>query len=80
MSWRDKTSNIKVGDRVAFKASFLRNTGQYAGETPFLRGEVVKLKKLGDNTLATVKWSEDYTSKVLVSNLSKVTQRGIFDE
>lgn len=80
MSWKERTSPIKVGDRVCFKASFLRSTGQYTGETPHLRGEVIELKTLGDNILVTVKWSEDYTSNALACNLSKVTQRGIADE
>lgn len=62
MNWSSRVSKIAVGDRVALKASFLRNTGQFAGETPHLRGEVIELKPLGDNTLATVKWGEDYTS------------------
>jgi hypothetical protein len=80
VSWASRASKIAVGDRVAFKASFLRNTGQQTGETPFMRGEVTELKPLGDNVLATVKWSEDYTSRVLIGNLSKVTARGIADE
>jgi hypothetical protein len=78
--WGNKAAGIEVGDRVCMKASHLRSTGQFTGEAPHLRGEVKEIKPLGDNFLATVKWSEDYTSKVLTCNLSKVTVRGIADE
>ena len=39
MSWQARTAKIAVGDKVCFKASFLRNTGQMTGETPHMRGE-----------------------------------------
>jgi hypothetical protein len=78
--WGNKAAGIEVGDRVCMKASFLRSTGQFTGEAPHLRGEVKDIKPLGDNFLATVEWSEDYTSKVLTCNLSKVKKRGIADE
>lgn len=81
MSWQKKVANIQVGDRVAYKASFLRSTGQYTGDLPFARGTVTEMKTLGDNTLAVIDWQNpDIPEKVLVSNLSKVTQRGLADE
>ena len=36
MSWQARTAKIAVGDKVAFKASFLRSTGQMTGETPHI--------------------------------------------
>jgi hypothetical protein len=78
--WGNKAAGIEVGDRVCMKASHLRSTGQFTGEAPHLRGEVKDIKPLGDNFLATVEWSKDYTSKVLTCNLSKVKKRGIADE
>ncbi len=81
MSWQSRTAKISVGDRVAYKASFLRSTGQYTGDIPHARGVVTEIKPLGDNALATIDWGNDeIPAKVLTSNLSKVTQRGIADE
>ena len=81
MSWQSRTAKIEVGDKVAYKASFLRNTGQYAGATPHARGVVTALTPLGDNALATIDWGDpQIPAKALVSNLSKVTQRGIADD
>ncbi len=80
-SWQDKTSKIQVGDRVAYKASFLRSTGQYTGDIPHARGIVTDIKPFGDNALATIDWKNDeIPPKVLLSNLSKVTERGIAAE
>lgn len=79
--WADKSSNIHIGDIVAYKASFLRSTGQYSGDIPHARGKVTEIKPFGENALATVDWdNEVIPSKILVSNLSKVTQRGLADE
>lgn len=79
--WQRRASKIAVGDKVAYKASFLRSTGQYTGSVPHARGTVTELKPLGDKILATVDWQNDeIPAKVLLSNLSKVTVRGIADE
>lgn len=81
MSWERRVANIQVGDRVAYKASFLRNTGQVTGNLPLARGIVTELKPFGDNTLAVIDWDRlGVPEKVLVSNLSKVTTRGLADE
>ena len=81
MGFADRVSKINVGDRVSYKASFLRSTGQFTGDLPHARGVVTEIKPLGDNALAVIDWGNpDIPSRVLVSNLSKVTQRGIADE
>jgi hypothetical protein len=80
VSWEKRVSKIEVGDKVAMKASFLRNTGQFTGRVPLKRGIVTEIKPFGDNALATVNWGPDGEGKVLTSNLSKVTVRGIADE
>ena len=73
--------SFSVGDKVAYKASFLRSTGQYTGSIPNARGTITELKNLGGNTLATIDWgNDDIPAKVLTANLSKVTARGIADE
>ncbi len=81
MSWEKRVSKIAPGDKVAYKASFLRSTGQYTGSLPHARGVVKELKPFGDNALALIDWdTADAPERVLVSNLSKVTERGIADE
>ncbi len=81
MSWQNKTSNIEVGAKVAYKASFLRNTGQYTGSIPHARGVVTGIKDLGDLKIATIDWNDpEIPARVNIANLSKVTQRGLADE
>ena len=85
MKWRLRASAIKVGDRVAVAARFLRSTGQHVGDICFCRGNVTALRQIGEVTLAEVAWeplngsSPDVPGRMLVSNLSKVTERGIMD-
>lgn len=59
---------IEVGDRVKYSALFCRNTGQYTGSTPFARGEVTDLVKLGTTdeamVMAVVNWTNDYAGEV----------------
>ncbi len=80
MSWANRTSKIAIGDKVCFKASYMRDRGMYTGDEPLMRGEVKAIKTIGSNVLVTVDWGNDYTSKVLAVALSKVTTRGIADE
>ena len=50
---------ITVGSRVAFKAAFLRSTGQITGWVPFARGAVVELETLSPGcTLAKIQWDD----------------------
>jgi len=74
-------SSVKVGDRVAYKASFLRSIGSFTG-LGHLRGRVVKLEKFGQAQLATIEWENgDAPDRVLAPNLSVVSpERGIADE
>lgn len=81
MAWSDRVSKIAAGDRVAYKASFLRGIGATTGEMPFLRGEVTEIRDLGGIQLATIKWdNQEEPGRVAVGNLSKVTTRGVADE
>jgi hypothetical protein len=81
VSFAERVSNIQVGDRVAYKASFLRDTGQYTGSVPFARGVVESIKDLGSLKIAQIDWGDpEIPSKVNIKNLSKVTVRGIAEE
>lgn len=48
-------SALTSGDRVAYAASFLRNTGQFTGSGPQRRGTFVKAQ---DEYFARVKWDD----------------------
>ena len=64
---------MKIGDRVRYKASFLRSIGAYTGDLPHARGVVVGLQKLGDNVLVEIEWgNENIPRKVLAPNLEKI--------
>ena len=54
-----KTKTYTSGDKVAYSAAFLRSTGQYTGDIPFLRGEIVAVEPLGERQLCTIQWSLD---------------------
>lgn len=79
MTWQSRTAPIKVGDKVAFSAAWLRSTCQHSGDIPHARGTVTALKVLGDDcTIATVDWggNEEIPTKVHVKNLCRVKSRG----
>ena len=65
---------LQVGDEVGYKRSFLKSIA--CGPTDDMwraRGEIVKIKRLGDTQLATLKWNmPDIPEKVNVANLAKV--------
>jgi hypothetical protein len=70
---------LVIGDRVQYKAEFLRSIGQYTGPMPFARGKILSLAKLGtDTTLATIfwdlEWHDRVPSKVNVANLERAKQ------
>lgn len=46
-----------VVDKVAYAASFLKSTGQHTGDTPFLRGEIVRWEPFSDYQLCTIRWT-----------------------
>jgi hypothetical protein len=60
---------FNVGDAVAFSRDFLRNTGQFTGRAPFIRGTVASVDKLPGLTLALVNWNDGCRSRVNVHNL-----------
>jgi hypothetical protein len=67
---------MKIGERVQYKAAFLRSTGQLTGALPNARGVVVALKPLGpETTLAEVLWDHDWfhevPTRVNVANLER---------
>ena len=86
MSWANRTAPIKVGDRVAVSARFLRSTGQHTGDICFARGTVSALRTLGEMTLAVIAWEPldeappDVPERMNVKNLSRVTERGILED
>lgn len=70
-------TNLSVGNRVRYSREFCRNTGQMTGWTPFAKGTIVELKKLGESTLACIQWDKPEVSdkpigKVLDKNLSVI--------
>lgn len=64
---------VKIGDKVGYSASFLRSTGMYTGEEPFMRGTVTGLEDVSHGmTLAIVNWTGHGIRKANVKNLAKV--------
>src|SRR5262245_51484731 len=77
MNWQERARPIKVGDRVAYSAAFLQNTGQFAGDLPHAKGLVVGLVQLGETTLAEIDWdTPEIPRRVNVANLCQVGGRG----
>lgn len=76
---------IEKGDRVAYSAAWLRSTGHYAGDIPFLRGIVVSVEDFGQVQMCTIAWSlygkpyhmpsqyhDDGLGRVITPNLVRV--------
>ena len=80
MRRKRRNPSIKVGDRVAYSAAWLRSTGQQAGEAGHARGVVTKIDAIGHGTdplvLATVRWNKDMPPRVNVRNLARVGGAG----
>jgi hypothetical protein len=67
------TNALKIGDRVGYSAAFLRSTGMYAGEEPFMRGEVIGFEPgSNDFTFAVVKWDGHGTRLINAKNVARV--------
>ena len=70
--------NANIGDRVRFRSEFLRSTGQYTGEVPRMRGEVIERKAYsGGFAYLKVKWDSHYfndtgITSVLEANLEVI--------
>jgi len=63
---------MQVGDKVAYKAAWLKSVGADY-ELAQARGTVVGLKQLGKRTLVEVDWkNDDIPSLILNVNLCKV--------
>jgi hypothetical protein len=63
---------LAVGDRVAFKADFCANTGNYAGNLPHARGVIQSISRYN---IAMIQWDgepEDVPPKVHINNLCRV--------
>jgi hypothetical protein len=81
MTWTERTSPVKVGDKVMYSRQWLRSTGQHTGEICFAKGTVKELKAIGEVTLAVIDWGgADLPEKVNVMNLARVTERGVMDK
>lgn len=63
---------FQIGDRVAFSAEWLVNTGQQAGEVGHWRGKVENIHPLGERKLVVVRWDHGYVSQALDVNLAHV--------
>ena len=50
---------MKPGDKVRYRAEFLRSIGQYTGPLPMAKGTIISLIPVGDMTLASIKWEND---------------------
>jgi hypothetical protein len=79
MTWTRRTSPIKVGDRVAYSAAFLRSISCFAGDIPHGRGTVIALHPVCPEViLAEINWAgnADLPAKVNVRSLCRVQDRG----
>lgn len=69
---------FKIGDKVAYKASWIRNTQCH--DLASARGEVTEIQKLGERSLITVDWgTNDVPPRVIDANLCKVTSAAFSD-
>ena len=69
-----RTFTVQIGDKVAYSAKWLRDTGQVAGDIGHARGVVVALESpTPDWTLATIQWNKgEFPDRVNVANLAIV--------
>lgn len=80
---------FRIGDRVAYSAAWLRSTGTFSGDIPFLRGNVVNVStyRAGVPQVCTIMWTldgkpywisseyhKDGLGRVLASNLTAVSR------
>lgn len=73
MNWVTRTQPVKVGDKIAYTAAFLRGTGQYTGDVPQAKGIVLALVPLGETVLAEIAWdTPDLPRRVHVANICRV--------
>lgn len=78
MNWKKRAYRIQQGDKVCYRSEFLKSTGVHTGSMPMARGCVQEIIQLGETQLAVIDWNDDtLPQKVNVSNLAKVSERGI---
>jgi hypothetical protein len=65
---------LKLGDKVAYSAAFLKSIGAITGELPQLRGEVIELTTIGKGgpEVAKLRDADGYEWSSLVANLAIV--------
>jgi hypothetical protein len=69
---------FKPGDRVAYAAAWLKNTGQRTGWAPAARGTVESVEPFGGRAIVTVQWDgRDKPVGVLDVNLTLVSRIAI---
>jgi hypothetical protein len=79
-SWKERASKIKVGDRVAYSAKWLRLIGADTTHVAQQRGTVIEINPFRSKLQATVDFHDGLPPlKILTDDLSRVTER-ILDE
>lgn len=65
-----------VGDRVQYRAAWLRSVGAFTGPLPFAKGTITKITGTpGGSMLASITWSgytEELAAKVNTFNLEAI--------
>jgi len=65
-------AELEIGDKVRYRANFLRSIGEYTGSLPRARGIVTDIQSLGGRRLIVVDWRDpNIPEKVLEPNLEK---------
>jgi hypothetical protein len=74
-----RNSPLAVGDRVQYKAEWLRSTGSYTGPLGFAKGVVTKIDNYGKKfAIATIDWGDDeIPPRVNVGNLKRIKDTGL---
>jgi hypothetical protein len=70
-----KSKPIQVGQRVQYRAEFLRSIGAYTGPLGPAKGRVESIRPLGSTSLAVVAWDgnpDDVPTKVNTDNLKVI--------
>ena len=67
-----KTPQFSVGDKVAYAAGFLKNTGQLTTGAADVRGTVTGISDLGGNSFITFQCADGRERSALATNLARV--------
>lgn len=71
-------SKIKIGDKVAYAAKFLRDIGDYSKTSADKRGKVIEIVNLGDG-LILCKMDGDFKHPVNSKNLRVVKNKVVIE-